>query len=267
MAVGDPPPPWSSRFLRAPTAGLLAALACRPARGLPRRVQQRRRLRRVPTASGKFGDKPKITVDEGQQGGEDPRVGRPRRGQRPDRGEGRPAGRRLPRSRRTATRRSSTTPTTGRSPAAFPIGTGSVIPGLGQGLVGAKIGSRVVMGVPPSRATASRATRRPASRAPTRWSSSSTSSPATPRRRPRRRPRRSPACPAGLPTVKGDPAPSRPSPSRAARPRRGAKADGARKGTGRRSPRASWRSVEYAARRLGTGKALGELVGAGCRRA
>ena len=54
------------------------------------------------------------------------------------------------------------------APSSFPIGVGGVIAGWDEGLVGKKIGSRVVMSIPPTRATRSRATSRPASRVTTR---------------------------------------------------------------------------------------------------
>ena len=64
----------------------------------------------------------------------------------------------------------------------FPIGVGQVIPGWDKALVGQKVGSRVLLVIPPGRRLRHRrAARRPRSRAPTRWSSSSTSSTPTDR--------------------------------------------------------------------------------------
>ena len=63
-------------------------------------------------------------------------------------------------------------------PASFVIGTGKVIPGWDKTLVGQRIGSRGAAG-DPAQGRPRRAPRRPGSRAQTRWSSSSTSSPPT----------------------------------------------------------------------------------------
>ena len=102
--------------------------------------------------------------------------------------------------------RSSTTPTTAASRPASSIGTGEVIPGWDES---AGRRRRSAAGCCWSsrrpRATAPRATSRPASRAPTRWCSWSTSSRPTARTPSRPTPRRptSPAV-AELPKVEGD---------------------------------------------------------------
>lgn len=64
-----------------------------------------------------------------------------------------------------------------KTPLLIQLSQGSIIDGWRYALAGKKAGSRVIFSVPPPGATASRATRRRASRAPTRWCSSPTSRP------------------------------------------------------------------------------------------
>ena len=66
-----------------------------------------------------------------------------RRGRRAEGRQGRPRSSPTTSARSTRPARCSTTPTTARSPAAFPIGVGKVIPGWDKALVGVKVGSRV----------------------------------------------------------------------------------------------------------------------------
>ncbi len=62
------------------------------------------------------------------------------------------------------------------NPASFAIGTGGVIKGWDQALVGKTVGSRVIMSIPPELGYGKQGNREPASRAPTRSTSWSTSS-------------------------------------------------------------------------------------------
>ena len=127
-----------------------AAAAPRPARRLPAAcVQQPAAAPTCPTrSSGKFGDKPKVTVDEGHQAGEEARARRPRRGRRAE-GE---KGDLLVADYLGEIYKTSKVFDNSydrKVPAAFPIGIGSVIPGWDKALVGVKAGSRVLMVVPP----------------------------------------------------------------------------------------------------------------------